>query len=131
MKSLRVPSAANAPSSAGCSLRKIDNFLPSRPGLDIVFQKGQQAELALLGRFATGTSALRAGNDSGMAPQAVKNAKNGLGNGKRQLARLGKRIDQANAVVQPTGFRNVALPPERSPDRPSLGDGLFEAKTKE
>jgi hypothetical protein len=58
-------------------LRKIDNFLPSRPGPAIVFQKGRQARLALSVRGARpGLLPLRTGDDSEMAPQAIEIAQN-------------------------------------------------------
>jgi hypothetical protein len=66
-------------------LRKIDNFLPSRFGSGIIFQKDRQAGWRFPGGEAAST--LRTANDSGMAPQAVEIAQNGLGNGGRWLAR--------------------------------------------
>jgi hypothetical protein len=51
----------------GSSIGKIDNFLPSRLGPGIVFQKGRQARLGLLvGATCDWGFGLRAGNGSGM-----------------------------------------------------------------
>jgi hypothetical protein len=67
--------------------KKIDNFLPSRLDLGIVFQKGRQAS----SRFPRATRdrgfGIKTGNDSLIAPQAIEIAQNGLANGE-SLARL-------------------------------------------
>jgi hypothetical protein len=53
MRSLGAPEERErARLSAARLIEKIDNFLPSLPGTDIVFQKGRQARLALQARGA-------------------------------------------------------------------------------
>jgi hypothetical protein len=76
-------------------LRKIDNFLPSRPECAIVFQKADRRAAR------PETSALGAANDSGMAPQAIGIAQNGLGNGAG--SRSAQKENQANPAFQRGG----------------------------
>jgi hypothetical protein len=63
MRSLGVRGAAKASVKGGVGLRKIDNFLPSRLALDIVFQNTDQPRPAFLIGDAGGNSAQKAGND--------------------------------------------------------------------
>jgi hypothetical protein len=67
--------------------------LPSQKLLAIVFQN-DRATLAGAShrRPGTGTSGLKAGGDSEMAPQAIEIAQNGLGDPSARS--LGRRIDQ-------------------------------------
>jgi hypothetical protein len=82
MRSLGVPEGQRKPpvKSRHAGLRKIDNFLPRRLAVAIVFQNDRSAPAgASHRRRGTGTLALETGNDSEMAPQAIEIAKNGLG----------------------------------------------------
>jgi hypothetical protein len=57
-----------------------DNFLPSWPGLGIVFQKLRRARFALLmGDARSRLWRLGVGNGSQMVPQPIEIAQNGLG----------------------------------------------------
>jgi hypothetical protein len=66
---------------AGTLDKKIDNFLPGRLGVDSVFQNADKPGWRFPYAIHGAVSALRAGQDSGMAPQAIEISQNGLGNG--------------------------------------------------
>jgi hypothetical protein len=77
----RSRGAANGPRQGQCAqLRKIDNFLPSRPGRWYCFsERPTSGARTPHGRRATLASASRVDSDSGMAPQTIEIAQNGLG----------------------------------------------------
>jgi hypothetical protein len=77
----RSRGAANGPRQGQCAqLRKIDNFLPSRPGRWYCFsERPMSGARTPHGRRATLASASRVDSDSGMAPQTIEIAQNGLG----------------------------------------------------
>jgi hypothetical protein len=79
MRSLVIPGAIeNAVLQPASGLKKIDNFLPNRLRLGIVFSK---TEVVLaMGQARPGPPALRGGSDSLIAPQAIGIAQNGLAN---------------------------------------------------
>jgi hypothetical protein len=94
--------------SAG--LTKIDNFLPSQKHFAIVFQNDRAALAgASHRRRGTGTSGLKAGSDSEMAPQAIEIAQNGLGDPSAR-ARWEEESIRANSV---SVFFPEALPEAR------------------
>ncbi|MGB7973638.1 MAG: hypothetical protein WCF81_04685 [Roseiarcus sp.] len=87
------------------SPRQIDNFLPSRLALDIVFQKVRLAEGASDAGARERTLASRTGNDSGMALQPLPILKTNAERASRRLTSFGKRIDHAIPVFPDPGAK--------------------------
>jgi hypothetical protein len=71
------------PVEGGASIKKNRQFLAKLAQTSYCFSESPTSWLAAPGRVARpGLRVLRIGNDSGMAPQAIGIAENGLGNGK-------------------------------------------------
>jgi hypothetical protein len=118
----RSRGAANGPRQGQCAqLRKIDNFLPSRPGRWYCFsERPMSGARTPHGRRATLASASRVDSDSGMAPQTIEIAHNGLGrphragNHPRRSGGTASLASASSASSTPIGA--CALEPRRRTD---------------
>ena len=114
----------------GAHFRKIDNFSTSPAGACTVLQKARTGPAGASHDARASLRQSKAGTDSGMAPQAVEIAQNGLGqNDPPARCRGSRRIAQANSVSDAPTRSRQALEMRRLRLR-SSADELGHAVTK-